>query len=207
MYWVFHANWISWQNEDLYAEIVECPWEPMQEPFWWGNIPIPDPRPKFDFLIHSQAPLLDNYVTGNEFSLYSEKLIRIMKECVVKFETFETNLFDKLTKEHLKQTHQVFRLLEMTSAIDENRSVYEDVEFVNGKFLKLRKLVLIDDFLKSDIMMTRLESKRDIVLIHDKLRKMLDKEAVTGCRYESIEDYNRMLSAPNQFLYFQNLKD
>ena len=99
MYWIFRTDWIDWKGELQHAELVESPWEPLQKPEWWGNIPIPDPRPSFVFRIDSCAPFLDNYATGTKFNIYSEKLISLLKNMGVNFETFPASFFDKRSGE------------------------------------------------------------------------------------------------------------
>jgi hypothetical protein len=186
MYWVVRNAWISWREKDLYAAIIDIPWEPLQEPLWWGNIPIPEPRPNFKFRIDSQAPLPDNYVTGNEFSLYSERLIGLLRAAGVKHETFTTQLFDEVTNTPLAPSHKVFRLLEMAAGVDEEKSVYENKKIIGKLTPLIKQIALKESFLESRIPMARLASELHIVLIYEELKRILEQNEITGFYYRPL---------------------
>jgi hypothetical protein len=185
MFWIFKNKWISYKNTDLHAKIVEVPREPIDKPLWWGNEPINDPDLKFEFLINSHAPYIDNYSTGTTFWLFSERLINIMKMMNVHFETFPTTVYDSASKEKLDLGYKVFRLLSMESAIDKEKTSYEIEKLLN--FPRPKNLVLNDEFMNKGIPMTRCESELDIVLIHENIKTQIEKKGITGCRFMALD--------------------
>lgn len=189
MYWIFLTDLIEWKNGLIIGKIINNPRKPLQKPDWWSQDIISDPRPAFKFSINPEAPSVDNYPTGTIYDLYSKKLLSILAEEKIAFETFTTNLFDVKTGNQLETSHWVFRLLEMHDALDKKRTTFESklVRGIRGDWI--RKLVLDHDFQKRKIQMTRIETKKDIVIIHDDLKNKLERNNISGCKYQPVDEY------------------
>jgi len=189
MYWTFRSKMVAWNDEDVYAEIIKDPYPPLHKPDWWGNEPIPEPKPEFHFSINPKAPMLDNYSTGTIYYIFSKKLIDVLSEMGVNFEIFPTLLFQKGKKKELNIDYKVVRLLEMSDALDSDLSDYVYTSYLGKEYPQLDKIVLKTSFIKENIPMTRLQSDLDLVIINDDLKKELERKQISGCRYQKVDDY------------------
>lgn len=192
MYYVFQTYALTWRNRALQAlpqgEI------PDYEPDWWDAKPIRTKLPKFHFLFSSDKLFPDAYWTGAEFELYSSRLIKILREAGVKFETFSAEIRVK-KKIDLPKQYKVFHLLELYPAIDQKLS-HENLSSTNigtsiqeMMFIEIRKLVLTKSCLRAKRPMFRIKELPNLVLIHETLRAKLDAEGFTGYKCVAVEDY------------------
>jgi hypothetical protein len=78
----------------------------MRKPHWWEAEPWIPPPPHLTFAVRSKAPLPDNYFTGTVFDLYSARLIALLRDAGVRFETFPVTIIDKKTHEELTVIHK-----------------------------------------------------------------------------------------------------
>ena len=183
MYYVFRPAIVTWRKSLLYAHIQGGrPTFPEYDPFWWDCVPQRKPFPHFRFLVNARAPRLDNYNTGTEFDLYSARLLSLLHQAEVPFETFPATLVDRKTLQILPDQYETFHLLDESPALDEVRTV------VNSRGID--KLVLTNDFLQSQKPLVRISQYRSMVLIHRKLKQKFDEWKITGCHYTHVDEYS-----------------
>jgi hypothetical protein len=184
MYTVVKSELRTWRNRILQAEIQLQGAFPETHPHWWAGIPLTVlPPPDLTFAVSAKGPMLDNYFTGNEFDLYSERLIALLREAGVRFETFPATIVDRKTKEPLSVRYEVFHLLEVHPALEVYETTSEDslaeqLELVAEKWQAHQRPFF------------RAQEAEDIVLIHRTLRQHLEAEGITGCRFTPVEEYN-----------------
>jgi hypothetical protein len=183
MYYTFHTKPIWWEGKDLHADIPEyLPIYKEYQELWWYGQPLPKPIAEFKFTIDEHAPKLDNYWTGNLFTLYSGKLISILREAGVRHETFPATILGTRTGQIIPG-YALFRLLEMEDALDPERSEYGVVQYGRLKFDRLNKLVLKESFLGMKKLMCRIRGQENLILIHQDLKQILETAEITGCDF------------------------
>lgn len=157
MFYIFKSRIIQWNNMPLQAEIrnYQLLYDQLQRAWWYGE-GIPEKPDRFVFEIIDQAPLIDNYWTGTVFDLYSANLISIFGSCNINFETFSASLVHKRTLNQIEAKYEVFRLLELSDAIDEQRTSYQQIDYKNITIRKIEHLYLTDEFLKNPKPITRI---------------------------------------------------
>lgn len=185
MYFVFKAAQYVWRNRILQAEIQGE--VPETHPHWWDGVPLTTPPPHLTFAVSAKGPMLDAYFTGNEFDLYSARLIGLLGEAGVQFETFPATLIDRKTKTPLAVDYAVFHLLEVHPALDVRHAtkgppVVERAKFNREKVGQHERLFF------------RAQEAAHIVLIHVSLKQYFNEQGITGCRYEDIEEFVRPLT-------------
>lgn len=185
MYYVFQAAVLSWRNHTLWAEIQGGrPLFPEYEPNWWKAQPLEQPLPHLTFMINEKAPKPDNYDTGTEFDLYSPRLIAVLREIGIQFETFPAEIIDRKTKKPLEVEYAIFHLLEKAEGIDMEKSDYD----VDSPY-DIRHLVMTDESLHQGKLLFRDRNFMQLVLMHEQLKTQLDKVGITGCSFTPVEEY------------------
>src|SRR5262249_11445191 len=96
MYYFFSAKLVYWKEELLQAIAINEPPREYAEKWWYGES-FPLMPYELSFSIDEQAPLLDNYWTGNIFDLYSEKLRSILKDARVNYDLFPVKIVSKVS--------------------------------------------------------------------------------------------------------------
>ncbi len=164
MYYAFSSALITWHNKILQAWPVgdTASHQMREKPHWWEAKPLLPPPPHLMFAINPKAPLLDNYFTGMLFDLYSERLIEILRDAGIRFETFPATVIDNRTLETMPVKYQVFHLLQSCS----------------------RQTIRTMPDPEKRLPMWRDAKWMDMVFIHENLKAVLDKEKITGCRYD-----------------------
>ena len=152
----------SYGKDDSLVELKS----PMQlEPY--------QPGLKLVYQVNPKHIAFDNYVETHGFNLYSEKLIKLMKEFEVKFESFPVEMVDKEGKKLTGLEYHVFHpLLDYVDAMDKEKSHWsgKDDRGVNGLILK-EKFKEQPIFLLEDIC---------IPLMRDDLKQEIEKKDITG---------------------------
>ncbi len=192
MYYVFKSILVQWQGINLHAAIQRDILGPIDID-WWSSEPLQSSVPEFVFTVCAGAPLLDNYYTGTEFALYSERLVAIMADLGVRYEVFPATLTDHKTGETLSCKYKVFRLLETHAAVDKAKSVYRIRQFGTESVPLIDKLVLSPSFLEKNIPLTRIQEHYSMILMHKDIKTVLDKAEITGCLYTPVEDFSHRI--------------
>lgn len=187
MYFFFEPELVIWQDDVIHAVLLEEP--PLELALrWWDNGFLQSSY-EFLFSIQAGAPLLDNNYTGPLFHLYSSKLIKILRELRISLESFPVKIFDRATDRELDLNYKVVRFTEINSCLDEDNSTYEYLSIRKRQIKMLARPVYTDSFLKSNILLTRIAGFERDVIIHQKLKKTLEDEGITGCNY-AVEQFN-----------------
>ena len=135
-------------------------------------------------MINEKAPKPDNYNTGTVFDLYSPRLVNILKETGIQFETFPAQIIDRKTKKPLDVEYEIFHLLEMAKGIDEEKS-----DFDTESPYDIRHLVMADENIYHGRMLFRDQKFIQLVLMHEQLKQQLEQVGISGCTYTPIEEY------------------
>jgi hypothetical protein len=185
MYYVFDSIFLSWRNHTLWAEIEGGrPNFPEYKPYWWDAERLVEPLPYFTFMINEKAPKPDNYQTGTEFDLYSPRLINIFREAGIKFETFPARIIDRKSKTPLAVEYEIFHLLEKGMGIDIEKSDFD----IDSPY-DIRHLVMTEESMLADRLMFRDQKFKQLVLMHEQLKRQVEEVGITGCQYTPIEEY------------------
>lgn len=203
MYYVFKTHMIQWQGINLHAELQsDLPWEWHMQHDWWLSTPLKGLVPSLTFSIHSQAPRIDNYFTGNQFNLYSERLITLLDQTGVHYETFPVTITDQETCEPIEHGYQLFHLLEIDPAIDRELSIIEEVALGTRKVTEIHRLVLAEEFVKQGKALTRIKEFRDLTVIREDIKNLLEAANITGCSFVPVEKFSLGLN-----IFLKKLQD
>jgi hypothetical protein len=135
------------------------------------------------FTVNRNWPLPDNFFTGNLLNLYSTRLIEILADQGVKFETFPATLIDRKTEVALPISYEVFHLLERHPCIDKERSP------TSGPLAVAEQVVLTEECMERQKLFFRAEEASELVFIHQRLKTILEDAGITGCRYITLDEY------------------
>lgn len=196
MYYIFKTQMVQWQGVNLQAEMQsDLPLEWRRQHDWWASVSLKGLVPTLTFSIHSEAPRIDNYFTGNQFSLYSERLISILHQTGVQYETFPVSIIDQETREAIEHKYRLFHLLEIDPAIDTGKSIIEESPFSTRGATEILKLVLTDTFMRQGKALTRIKERRNLTVIHEDVKNLLDEAKITGCSFMPVEDFSLGMSS------------
>ncbi len=185
MYFVFDSAITVWNDKTVQAKIIgSCP-PPEELEKWWTNKPFTQ-IPDFAFSIDLDAPLLDNYFTGIGVDLYSSRLIEILRQAKVLFESFPAMITNLYTNASASVSYQTFHLLEIQGGVHMEKS---EIDKESGG---IRHLVLTQDCLNRSTPLFRLEEYPNLVLLHTSLKDILDKQGITGCLYIPTDDFQNV---------------
>src|SRR5262245_17098522 len=209
-YYVFSRQMHIWRNRTQIAKPSDrtLRYAGRIEDHWWDAVRVvPRPATALMFFVDARAPMLDNYFTGMEFDLYSSRLVQLMQDAGVQFESLPAALLDRKTRQVLPAQYEVFHLLEKCDVIDEDKSdmgdlssVIEvtkldrikDAERIRDIFIKglsVNRLVLKELSAKPESMLFRIERRENLVLIHDDLKTILEAAEITGCQYTRTDEF------------------
>jgi hypothetical protein len=181
MYYLFEPAILPWGGGLLQAEPVgDTATHQMRKPHWWEAEPWIPPPPRLTFAISSKAPLVDNYSTGGMvFDLYSARLVRLLRDAEVRFETFPVKILDKKTHE------------ELTTLTDKKtgKALPVDYEIFHLLERRSRKEARADQASGNPRLMFREADHISMVFIHEDLKVILDREKITGCEYTPGDRY------------------
>jgi hypothetical protein len=121
MYYVFETDLQYWRGKLIQA-IPKVGYLDFK-PHWWSKSPLLEPIPNLTFEVNSKAPLLDNLFVGVHFSIFSEKLVALIKQADISIETFPCILQDKKNREVLNVSYQACHLLGVHLGIDKAKSI------------------------------------------------------------------------------------
>jgi hypothetical protein len=181
MYYVFETDLQYWRG-GLIRAIPKVGYLDFK-PHWWSKSPLLQPIPNLTFEVNSNAPLVDNLFVGVHFSIFSEKLVNILKTNFIKFELFPCILQDKKSKKEVSVSYQACHLLEVYPGVDTEQSVIDQENYT------VTKLVLSEATYSTQRLFFRLEESMDLVVIHETMKAELEREKITGCRYTPIEEF------------------
>ncbi len=182
MYFIFDTELRYWHGQLVQALPIEKNLN--FRPHLWSETPILRPLPLLTFTLNTKAPKPDNIFVGVTLSLYSERLVTVLKQAGVSFEAFPCTLIDRKTKETLPLNYHVVHLLDVHEGVDAQKSDIDQEHRI------IRKLVLTEDCIKSERSFFRLKDRANLVLIHQSLKSEFERIGITGCCYIPIDEYH-----------------
>ena len=183
MYYFFRPKIVYWKGNSISARFVSKNLGDLERVWWYGKPLQPIPL-EFLFCIPARAPVLDNYYPGLVLDIYSAKLIEIFRNHGIHFELFPAKFIDCKTEKTLDMNHHVFRLLDISDCLDEEKTEYKTMMWVGDREVKmLTKPSFTDDFLRSGILLTRIRGNEKYVLIHESLKREIESAGISGCNF------------------------
>lgn len=182
MYSIAYRKMIKWMDVTLFAKLEGAKLSPEYQSLFWEAAPLRG-APQLTFSFIPNAPLLDNYFNGLTIDLYSQRLVNLMKQSRVNFESFPALIQNQNDGSPLKVEYSVFHLLDVLDAIDEKKSVVD----AQGS---IKKIVLADSFLKKKKLLFRLAHFTNLVLIHQELIEIFEQYRITGFGWIPIQDFH-----------------
>lgn len=183
MYYFFSSKLIYWQDEVVRAILTNEDEMPHEFAVEWLYGRQLSTTHEFTFSIPDGTPLLDNYLSGTWFSLYSEKLINLFRDAKIRFDLFPANIVSRNTETNLGLNYKVFRLLEISDCLDESKSIFRSYSFGKRQIRTLIQPSFTETFLKSKKMLTRIAGQEELIIIHSELKKILEDEKISGCDF------------------------
>jgi hypothetical protein len=174
-YYAMRPTILVQRNQEVFAQLEQRPPQ-NPEPFWYSAQPISTPLPELVFTVAANWSLPDNLNSATEFDLYSRRLLDLLAEAGVVFETFPARLVERRARRTLGTDYAIFHLLEIDF-------VTPDEELAFQRAGERWRPAL-------DRPMFRHRKHRELVLVREDLKKRLDAAGVTGCWYSPIQDFN-----------------
>jgi hypothetical protein len=188
MYFIIRPDLKTWRGKMLMARseplLKDC------EPHWWLAQPLTKTPERFKLFILKDGPKLDNYSCGSGIDVYSKKMIDVIADHGVSFETVPVDVFDSKSKEKLDVEYFAFHLLEIYPSINLEESMVAYYEESPGAISAIKNMVLKEEILEMPKPLFRMEELFGFVLIHQSLKNSFEKAGITGCKYISIDDFH-----------------
>ena len=188
MHFVFDSNLLSYRNSYIQAKLLLSPASDPLAPnvyIKWDKakplMPIEEPLPSFQFEVRKNVAHPDNYWSGSAREPFSGKLLALLQKADVRFETFETEILERGTCKKVLEDYRVFRLLETFSLIDP-----EQVEITDNFIIKRMAFRTILNH--EPPAMFRDENYRQFVFVSNELKKLMQDQNITGCRFRTLEE-------------------
>ena len=182
MYYFLSPKLVYWKGDIVSAELVSEPPRSYELNWWYGSS-LNNDLHEFVFSVIDKAPVLDNYWTGNVFSLYSNRLVNILRRFDIKFETFPSRIVSRETGSILLLNYQVFRLTDISEVLNEKKSKFKTLSIGGRKTKLLDSPSFTEKFLRSKIMLTRISGYEKHIVVHENLKKIIEDERITGCDF------------------------
>ena len=189
MYFVFHSDLRSYKNGSVLAKLLMsslC--DPLAPNVYlkWDRaehlVPIEPPRPSFRFEVRKKVAHPDNYWNGASRELYSERLLAIMQDTGVRYETFDAEICERNSDVRVLEDYRVFRLIETFPLVDPEQTVEE------GNII-IRKMALRSEFAVEPPPIFLDENYRYLTFVNSDLRKLIEERNITGCSFRTIDQY------------------
>jgi hypothetical protein len=185
MYWVYWTRIFSWKNQTVQAKLVEPRPDQVRTIFKLRG-PAQDetygPELKLTYQINEKHPKPDNYFENYGFTLYSAKLVEVMRLFEVKAEYFPVALVDKKGND-LAAPYFVFHSLEgVQPAMDKIQSSWS-----GDRETGIPRLVL--DESGFDHRPILLCDQIYTALMRDDLKQVIEEKSLTGFHFIKPEQY------------------
>jgi hypothetical protein len=187
-YWIFQTNIITWRNHPVQAKLIDplarnlvalygsygFRSETQNQPYGVA--------PDLTYQVNPRHPHPDNYFQSAGFTLYSERLVDLLKEYGVKAEVFPVKMVDKAGSPLSSLKYFIFHLLEgVIDAIDVEKSSWIDDRTIGVPRLVLREGFEPRPMFKCDRIFLR--------LMRDDLRQEIRQHGITGFAFLAPEHY------------------
>lgn len=186
MYWVYRSKTYMWHNQYVMAQIVEPPTQNKKMPY---GIQSPlqlhpyETSPHLTFHINPKHPHPDFYSSGSGFRLFSKRLVDLMSEYEVRFESFPVTMVNKDGQIQQDLDHYIFHSLEgLIDAMDKEASGWQGSAGIGVPRLILdpARFEHRPIFICADVY---------VDLMRDDLRQEIDKRNMTGFEFFKPEDF------------------
>jgi hypothetical protein len=175
MYWDLHDQFLTFPNGEGANARLLTNLPGIRAIHWWTANPLVLPTPELVFSVYPQVSRYDNYpVVTTGIELYSQRLLTILAQAGVRFQSFPAILVDVESNAIISTNYAVFHLLECYPAIDIEQST-------------ATHLILTTAFLHHARPLFRPAEAFNRMFIRQDLRTQLQEEEITGCLYEPIE--------------------
>ena len=189
MYFVFDSKLSSYRNSYIQAKLLLSASSDTLAPnvyMKWRDakpmIPIEKPLPFFRFEVRKNVVHPDNYWTGSSRDLYSGKLLAFLEQVGVRYETFDTEIYESKSNVRVLEDYRVFRLMNTFSLIDPDQ-----VEITDNFIIK--KMAVRESLEQEPPAMFRDENYRQVVFVSSDLREQMESQGITGCLFRTLEQF------------------
>ncbi len=182
MYYTFSARPIKYRNTSLQAQIIGE--VPVPQPHWWDAQPTQSAIPFMTFTYRSEVALPDNVFTGTTFDIYSPRLIKLIRDRGVNFETFPVRIISTRHEGIIAHDYQIFHLLELDDGLDLKKTL------INRQVISLLRS-------QEPKLLFRDREYSQFVIIHSDLKQEMEWRGITGCSFNPILNYDDVVNPHN----------
>lgn len=190
MYWIYSLRSYVWRNQYVQAKLLtHQDWEAVKRQesgFGFKSIIQDEPYGidlKLTYQVNPKHPHPDHYFETHSFDLYSKRLINLMRNFDVKFESFPVTMVDKNGEELNNLHYYVFHSLEgYIDAMDEVAS-----EWQGDTKIGIPRLVL--DYTKFAHRPLFVCDKIYWPLMRDDLKQEIRRQNITGFEFLALEKF------------------
>jgi hypothetical protein len=190
MYWVYEVQTFTWRNQLVHAQLETPPPQrahkgdcgygfpsPLQDAPYGINL-------DFTFTVNPKHPHPDNYANGTGFTLFSDRLIQVMRNYQVNFESFPVRMVDQNNRELQDLHYAIFHSLEgKKDAMDKEKSGWQ-----GNPRIGIPRLVLDYDIFDQRPLF--ICDTLYIKLIRDDLKKAIEQKLITGFSFIEPEKFH-----------------
>ena len=191
MYTIFDTAMLKYRRTTLTAECLNLPSSDIYDEWQYATPLVPLHYPEvLEFVIHSVPNPPDSYWNASGFLLIHQRLAAVLNAFGTPHEAYAVLLRDKRTKYVLPQSDQylVYRILETASIIDPQCAegpFVRDIPYrLNPALQTPLPVVFLDTIFRS------------LIFVRDDVRAAIEAQAITGCRFFSVDDYNQEFRFP-----------
>ncbi len=185
-YWVYRTHVNTWRGQPVQAMLVTPSLDELKQIHGLSS-PMQD-RPydaevQWTFRINPAHPYPDNYGDNTGFTLYSQRLVRVMRSFEVKAEYFPATLVDVQGHPQTHLDYSVFHSLEgVQPAMDEAQSGW------TGDYrVGISRLVL--DYSKFEHRPLFICNHIYVPLIRDDVKQAIQQQGISGFDFCRLERY------------------
>ena len=158
-------------------------WQTLQEA--WPNKNV-----TFPFEVMPKVPHPDNYYvdTGRHFSLYSDRLINIIRKFNIEFDTFSVNMVDKKNKDTIlaDKRYKLCRFYKKLPIVHHSRG---------DNYPHTLQMVIEDKVAESAPALVVLSSN-SLIFVREDLKSAIEEEEITGCHFCTVDQYVEDIKHP-----------
>jgi hypothetical protein len=147
--------------------------------------PIGASIPILEFDWDARVPLSDMLYSASRWYPLSSRLVSLISSLGVRFETFQSRIYEAGSGDLLSDDYSVAHILECHNCVDLSRSEYEPFVAPSGalRLLGLRSIVPTRACTEAAYPLFRVAEARHIVLAHVGTIQLFSEQNVTGSRF------------------------
>lgn len=189
MYWVYRTHIFTWRNQYVQAKLISPPARSLVEQYGqYGFRSALQDEPygvalALTYQIDPRHPHPDHYFQSASFTLFSERLVKLMQSFGVKAEVFPVTMVDKEGNNQAQLKYFVFHSLEgVLDAMDKEAS-----QWTGDYDIGIPRLVL--DHTKFDHRPIFKCNHIYVPLMRDDLKQEIRRQGITGFDFLAPERY------------------